>query len=280
MQLEIRPFTASDIEFALMQTAREGWGATRALFETCLAHDPEGCFIAEEDGGRVGMITTTRYAQTGWVGNLVVVPERRRQGLGRQLMSHVIARLTDRGVRAICLEADPMGIRLYRRLGFVDQFESRRFRREPPHQAKPSSADRLGARDLPTIAGFDTAAFGDDRSRLLAVLFGKAKAAYWIRDNPGPRGYAFVLPTASGVSIGPWVAVDRQAADNLLRRILAEFAHHPLVIGVPNINRAAAELFESQGFQQTAPSLRMFRGEPGSAGNPTRIFGIANGAMG
>ena len=280
MEAEVRPFTPGDIEFALIQTVREGWGATQALFETCLAHDPEGCFIAEENGRRVGMITTTRYSHTGWVGNLIVVPERRRQGLGYRLMSHGMARLTDRGVRTIWLEADPMGIRLYRRVGFVDQFESRRFRREPPHEAKPSSADRLGAPDLPTIAEYDTAAFGDDRARLLALLFGKATAAYWIRDGRRPRGYAFVLPTASGVSIGPWVAADREVADNLLRRILVEFTHHSLVMGVPDVNRAAAGLFESHGFRQTAPSLRMIRGVPAEAGDPNRIFGLANGAMG
>ena len=60
MDLMIRQFCDWDIDFAVAQTIREGWDNTVSTFRVCLSHDPEGCFIAETDGQRVGMITTTR----------------------------------------------------------------------------------------------------------------------------------------------------------------------------------------------------------------------------
>jgi len=64
-QIQIRPFGKADIEFALEQTGREGWDSTASFFETLIAHDPEGSFIAELDLRRAGMVTTTRYVESG-----------------------------------------------------------------------------------------------------------------------------------------------------------------------------------------------------------------------
>ena len=83
---EIRAFTAGDLGFAAEQTAREGWASGRRDFEVYLEHDPDGCFTAWKDGRPVGMVTTTRYPASGWIGNLIVIPEERSRGLGRALM--------------------------------------------------------------------------------------------------------------------------------------------------------------------------------------------------
>ena len=77
MRERIRSFTSDDIEFALAQTAREGWHATAEQFELALVHDSDGCFMAESAGAPVGMITTTCYAVSAWIGNLIVVPDYR-----------------------------------------------------------------------------------------------------------------------------------------------------------------------------------------------------------
>ena len=74
MSFALRSFSSDNIEFALEQTAREGWDSTKSHFRLCLAHDCAGCFIAETSGKRAGMVTTTRYARTGWIGNLSALP--------------------------------------------------------------------------------------------------------------------------------------------------------------------------------------------------------------
>ena len=96
MDVTIRPLVDADIEFGLVQTGREGWDPTVELFRVWLAHDAAGDFVAEIAGRPVGLVTTTCYARTAWIGNLIVVPEHRRQGIGRTLMKRALAHLASR----------------------------------------------------------------------------------------------------------------------------------------------------------------------------------------
>ena len=99
---------------------------------------PGECLVGEVDGQRAALITAMRYARSAWIGNLIVSPEYRRRGLGLSMMEHVIQRVETSGITTLRLEADPLGVGIYRRLGFVDQFESARFRK------RPSARDQLG----------------------------------------------------------------------------------------------------------------------------------------
>ena len=176
----VRPFSNDDIAFALNQTAREGWDNTAASFQVCRAYDPEGCFIAEVGERPVAMITFACYAQSAWVGHLIVEPEHRRQGIGKRLMMHALDQIEARGIQTIRLEGDPPGIGIYLRLGFVDQFPSLRFRKEPPHTVNCNGATRLNRVDLDAIKTLDLSCFGDDRGRLLDILLESAQAAYGV----------------------------------------------------------------------------------------------------
>ena len=280
METSIRTFGRGDIEFALAQTSREGWDTAAELFETALAHDPDGAFVIEAEGGRAGMVTTTAYRRSGWIGNLIVPPDCRRQGIGQRLMTHAMAHLSRRGLRTMRLEADPPGIGIYRRLGFVDEFESLRFRLTTRRESRPAAAERITHADLPTIAAFDARHFGAERGRLLTLLFRHAKAAYRLRGQRGVRGYAFATPSPDGVRLGPFVAEDSQAAESLLESILADSRLTTIAVGVPGANDAAIELLDGHGFQRTPSSFRMVFGERVAAGRPDNVFAIANGAMG
>lgn len=280
----IRTFTEGDIAFALEQTAREGWDATTELFEACLAHDLDGGFIAETETGRVGMVTTTRHDRTGWIGNLIVPPENRKQGIGGGLMTHAMAHLAGQGVRTVRLEADPPGVRLYRRLGFVDEFESLRFQlpagRVDQGRCEPAVPARMTAADLPAVTAFDVVHFGDHRERLLKLLFQQARAAYCLRDGGKLSGYAFVVPSRLGVRLGPFVAADRRDAELLLQTVLADWCESTILLAVPCLNADAINLFESRGFERKPSCCRMIHGKRVAAGQPEHIFAIANGAMG
>ncbi len=280
MEPTLRTFTDDDLGFALAQTAREGWNTTETTFRMCLAHDPGGCFVAEVDGAAVGMITATQYAQTGWVGNLIVVPTQRRCGIGARLMTEALAYLAARNVRAVRLEADPMGIGVYRRLGFEDQFESLRFFRTGAAPAGEVRDSIVEPADLSAVAAFDRECFGDDRGRLLKLLAGVSDATYWFDGEGGSHGYAMVLTSTSGVSLGPWGASDEAAACGLVDAAIRDYGAGPIVVGVPEVNPAAVEVLTSRGFRQVASCLRMVRGEQAGEASAERLFGIANGALG
>ena len=67
------------------------------------------------------------YGASGFVGELIVVKEKRGRGIGRQLLQHAIAYLHSRGVQNVLLDAPPAAVPLCERLGFRPVCRSLRF---------------------------------------------------------------------------------------------------------------------------------------------------------
>ena len=296
--------TAGDLGFAAELTAGEGWASGRRDFELYLEHDPDGCFTAREGGRPVGMVTTTRYPASAWIGNLIVVPEHRSRGVGRALMEHGLRHLEAAGVRTVRLDGDPPGIPLYRSLGFADEWESLRFRGvgsrldRPPQVTdlktddlaaldrtgfggglqRPPQVREMASGDIAAVAALDRTVFGDDRSRMLRLLFDRAERAVVVVGPDGLAGYAMVVRTDLGLRLGPCVGVDARAAEELLRAaVTTAAAGEGITLGVPGPNPEARSILEHLGFEPTPPSLRMVRGPVAAEGRPDCIFAIANG---
>jgi GNAT superfamily N-acetyltransferase len=272
--------SVGDLGFAAELTAREGWASGRRDFELYLTHDPDGCFTAWEGGRRIGMLTTTAYPASGWMGNLIVVPEARSRGVGRALMVHGLAHLETAGVRTVRLDGDPPGIPLYRSLGFVDEWESLRFKAVGIGGELPPGVEALHAGDLDAAAALDLAGFGDDRGRMLRLLLERAERAFAVRWGDAIAGYLMLLRSDLGLRIGPSAAVDAAAAASLLRAALSVRGGEALTVGVPAPNPAARVLLGRLGFAPTPSSLRMVRGPLAAAGRIEQVFAIANGAVG
>lgn len=280
MDTVIRGFNRADIPFALEQTGREGWDATAEFFETLLKHDPGGCFIAVRGDQPAGMVTTTRYSGSAWIGNVIVPPQFRKESIGSSLMQHAIRHLEDIGVRCVRLEADPLGINIYRRLGFRDEYESPRFRNDHAVFHAPTDAAPLQDSDLQDACQLDRRVFGDDRSRLLSILFHKRVAAYRAPRSGPMAGFIFLQDSRAGYRLGPWVANDAEIARTLLSAAGSGLPARPVVVALPGVNRMGLELLAACGFRQTPSSLRMFRGARLACGAPECVYGLAGGAIG
>ena len=88
-----------------------------------VARDPNGVFVAEEQGNVVGYITTwmDREAGMGFIPNLAVDQEQRGQGLGRQLIAHALDYFRREGIRHVRIETlahNSIGQHLYPSCGF------------------------------------------------------------------------------------------------------------------------------------------------------------------
>lgn len=262
----------------MAQTEREGWDSTAESFEIHLAHDPEGCFIATVGDTLAGMVAATRFRDTGWIGELIVEPDYRGRGIGTLLMQESVRFLENSGLRTMRLEADPAGIPIYEKLGFVHEFESPRFRLEKaPDLSVPESSVHSGL-DLDEAVDFDTSIFGDDRKKLLGKLFKHARAVY---RSPSPlSGYLVVQPSRAGVRLGPWLASDSKGAEALLRRALSVLEAESVIVALPGVNREGQELLERVGFVRTPSSFRMVRGPKQAHGKPENVYAIAGGAYG
>ncbi|MFC1654924.1 GNAT family N-acetyltransferase, partial [Myxococcota bacterium] len=165
--MNLRTLKPQDINFALNQIQREGWVPSRAVFASIIEHQPEGCFIAESAGQPAAMLTTANFGPTGWIGHLIVTPDQRKQGLGTRMMQHAMEYLQKQGVRTIRLEADPPGMGIYKRLGFVEEFESLRFRSSITTALSPAAP--LLEKDLADVLAFDRRITGEDRGRYLKL---------------------------------------------------------------------------------------------------------------
>jgi ribosomal protein S18 acetylase RimI-like enzyme len=278
--LTIRCFREQDLPFALERTSEEGWDSTRETFEALLNHDGDGCFVAALGGRPVGMVTTVQYEETGWVGNPIVEPGSRGRGVGAKLMARAVQRLELLGVGTLRLEADPLGIGIYRRLGFVDEYESPRFRLHSAARGSPRDCARLVAEELADLADFDAGAFGDRRDRLLRFLFASALATFRVPESGSLGGYLMIQPSTAGARIGPWVALDRDLAEGLLAAALSFVRGVAVVVAMPGPNADGQELVRSWGFEATTPSLRMVRGPVVAHGIPQQVYALANGAVG
>jgi GNAT superfamily N-acetyltransferase len=278
--MKIRCLEERDFEFALAQTSREGWDTTRDSFEIHLLHDPDGGFVAEIDGRPVGMVSTTRYRRTGWMGELIVSPDHRKQGIGTALMERGIRCLEGESVRTIRLEADPAGIPIYEKLGFVHEFEAPRLRLQNVPRMAPGAADEAVSQPWTEIAALDARVFGDDRLRLLRELFARARAVYTHSNHGTLMGYLMVQRSRAGARLGPWVASQLRVAEELLGKALSELESETVIIALPRVNARGIELLERFGFVETPASYRMVRGPRVAEGSPEQVYAVATGAFG
>lgn len=87
------------------------WKATEGLclseddeaapFARFLARNPGSSLVARSGGKLVGAITVSHDGRTGWLSRLAVVPELRRQGLGRELARRGVEALRSAGLRQV-----------------------------------------------------------------------------------------------------------------------------------------------------------------------------------
>jgi len=279
----IRCFEPDDLDFADRQKEREGWAASRDQFKLYLEHDPDGCFVATADDQPVGMVTTTCFGPSGWIGNLIVHPDFRRRGIGRALMERGLDRLRGRGVTTVRLEGDAPGIPLYRKLGFVDEFESCRLSLPESKEESTlddSTAESMTAGDLDEVAALDTEIVGPNRRRFLELRFFAAELALVRRRNGKIVASLLASPTNRGFRIAPCVALEPTDARCLIAAAVSAASGRAVLIGLPALNVNGLELLAEIGFKKGASSLRMRLGPQIDVGDPTRVFAITSGAVG
>ncbi len=256
--MEIVTLKMSDIAFAKTLTDQEEWGYSAADWRRLAAFEPRGCFIARQKGRRIGVVTTTVYGAYAFVGSLIVVADWRGVGIGYHLLRRALDYLADRGVKTVELDAVLPAAAMYRRLGFKDKYLSLRFLRPAGKALRrpPLTPLRLAA-----IPAFDRQRTGIDRARILRRYLRELRGSIFTAGTGRLRAYCVVRPRTGGVHmIGPLVAAEPAAADEVFDRVVRHYRDSALVMGVPAVNPTAAVLAIKHGFRYRNPSLRMYKG--------------------
>src|ERR1700730_12275259 len=126
--MRIRVMTEQDIPAGLRLNTLSGWNQTSSDWDRFLASSPQGCFVMENDMNVVGTATTICYEDRfAWIGMVLVDPEHRKHGIGTQLLKKTIEYLDHQGIPTMKLDATPQERPLYKKLGFVAEYEIERW---------------------------------------------------------------------------------------------------------------------------------------------------------
>jgi ribosomal protein S18 acetylase RimI-like enzyme len=110
-------FTAGFEGYRVKIAVDAAWLARRVRHEQ---HDLFNSLVVLEGAEAVGMAVLGVRGKRGWVGGFGVVPRWRGRGLGRRLMSELVARARAAGLRRLSLEVlegNTAAVRLYERFG-------------------------------------------------------------------------------------------------------------------------------------------------------------------
>lgn len=278
MSTRLRPLILSDLTFAHELSRAAGWNQTLTDWRRFLDLGEGGCFLAEHEGGPAGTATTICYgADLAWIGMVLVHPAFRQRGIGTALLHGAIRHLReDRGITCVRLDATPAGRPLYEGLGFQAEWGLRRWRRE---------AGSAGAKDFcgSTITltaesmALDRDVFGADRSALLHSLAAGSFGGMALPDG----SFGLVREGERAHYLGPVTARSTESGLALAEALTSGCPpHREIFWDLPDENVAATELAASLGFQPVRELTSMWLGDNPLACDPSRIFGLAEPALG
>lgn len=242
------------------------------------------CLVVEDRAGRlVAVGSGVAYTPLGFVGNMMVAEDRRRQGIGSAVLDAVVAFLQERRCTRLELFATQQGRQLYARHGFEPTEPGSRAHL---HRDLPlvSAADDVVVTSgdepaLGSLVEYDTPRFGGERTPLLAAM---------LADRERPTLVAMRGATVVGFGwlrvdedrIGPWVADEPEVAAAILAEAFRRVPDHPeLTANIPISNRRAVEWLRGLGVEPDPWDGRMARGAPIPRREET-IFGSTAGALG
>lgn len=216
-QIPVRRLGPDRLGDCLDLAADRGWPREdhkwRLLFEVGEVYG-----ITDPDGFLVGTTVLTRYGSVCAVSMVLVARHLDGHGLGRRLMTEVIAQAAG---AIVTLYATDLGRPLYEKLGFVTLSDNvthvGRFRPEDgPERSRPATEA-----DLPAILRLDAEVHGADRSALVRRLPSFCHQLRVVEAEGRVTGYAGVWHNLDKVVAGPVVA----EADDA-KALLTDLARH------------------------------------------------------
>jgi len=273
----VRRFEERDIDRAIALTDLESWGYTRADFVRLLGLHLEGCFVAEDGGHVVGLLSTTAYGRLAFLGAVIVQPDRRGTGIGDGMMHAALEYLDDRGIETVRLNAYLNVVPFYERLGFRPEHENIRWT-GPPMDSVPYTCRPIAREDLPRIGQFDRIFFGGDREDLLRWLAKEFPRTFLVAERQGAvAGYLVGNTSSAACEIGPWIVNPNRegAGPDLFHGLVRTANARTVSFTSPAPNRRAHGLARRLGFKEVFRTLRMVRGKDAHHGRPEGVWALA-----
>ncbi|WEH28593.1 GNAT family N-acetyltransferase [Streptomyces sp. AM 3-1-1] len=283
--LALRRLTLHDLPHCLELAENRGWFPDRRLW-TLLLTAGTGYGIDDPRGGLRAVCVSHRYGPEERPGltvlsMLLVSRDHAGQGLGRRLLSEVIAQ---EPVDALALYASDERAPLYEDLGFrtaaTGNVETLEGHFTGAGAIPGVRVRRATAGDLRALLDVDREIFGLDRTPLLARLPAFADRMSLAEDAEGQvLGFAALRTEPHAALLGPLVAREPVLA----RALVADLVHEvrtPVRIVVENHQEELRDWLTGHGLRSVFHSRLMLRGAPALPGNRFQRYAPLSTATG
>ncbi|NIQ96715.1 MAG: GNAT family N-acetyltransferase [Desulfuromonadales bacterium] len=233
---------------------REGWTVPGWERELYLKAWPSSAAVLLDESEPRGFVTAVAFGRHGWIGNLIVAPDFRGRGFGRQLFAHALESLERRGCTSVWLTASASGRPLYETFGFqtVDRVE------RCVRAAEEVRRDRACTpqADIGSVVAADAAVWGVRRTDLFSALqpggevFSAGETVACLQAGEGER------------VLGPWVSPSQCFRQN--RTVLAQILDAPAgrgsIVADVRVSSPIRPLLAAAGFVAKGGCDLMVRG--------------------
>jgi GNAT superfamily N-acetyltransferase len=226
---------------------------------------------AEVENKIIGCGIAILHGNVSWLGTIIVLPEYRRQGIGKEITSHLMHYCKDRGCTTQLLTASEMGEPVYTNLGFKTSAEYIFYRRESiaPIQ-RISNVREVRQEDLKYIKELDKEISGEERFIFLERFL--STGWVYVPKGSGCISGIYLPDFGSGLIIAK-----NSEAGLALMKVRLNRGKKTAVL--PSANVVACEYLNSEGFQAYRTAPRMVLGKDVNW-NPVMIYNRAAGYCG
>jgi GNAT superfamily N-acetyltransferase len=258
---KIRPMITNDLNQSISLSNSEGWNQTEKDWKLLLENPINICIVAEYNNKVIGTATALNHSnKIAWIGMVLVDKSFRGRGVGKMLLTNIIGAL--KNVDSIKLDATPVGLPLYQKLGFIEEnkiyrminpslqsFEKQALNYEPINIDHESFSD---------VLKLDKRIFGTARTYLLQTLLRNYPGkAYLIKRNKKLDGYMFGRDGVRFNYIGPVFAFSHDSARILISKALESLNNQPVALDILQDKDGLIKWLEMLGFVKQRHFIRM-----------------------
>lgn len=275
--ISIRALNAAEIQLALDWAAGEGWNPGIADAASFGAVDPGGFLVAELEGAPAAVISVVNYdARFAFLGFYIVRPDLRGRGIGLRLWQ---AGLAHAGGRTVGLDGVLAQQANYARQGFIPAYRNIRFAGTPLPGAAGEAVD-IATVPFEAVAASDAQVFPASRTAFLkAWLTAPGHAGRAVLREGRLAGWGVVRPARQGWKIGPLVAEDEAAAEQVFQALRAAAGTADIVLDVPEPNASALALARRHALAPVFETARMYTGSIRTVALE-RLYGVTSFELG
>jgi GNAT superfamily N-acetyltransferase len=255
---QIRVLRQDEIRLAVEWAAKEGWNPglrDDACFGTV---DPQGFLVAELDGAPAAVISVVNYDERfAFLGFYIVREDLRGRGIGWRLWH---AGRAHAGARTVGLDGVVAQQANYAKEGFALSHRNIRFGGPAP-MGNAGRCVPLAEVPFALVETSDALVFPAARTAFLrAWLATPGHQSRALMRDGRLAAWGVIRPARTGFKIGPLVAEDEPAAEEIFVALASLAAGAELFLDVPEPNRAALRLAERHGLVPVFETARMYTG--------------------